>query len=284
MKTQKQKTGEAGWIKNKYLRRLGKLLLLFFPAGQTWEILTDYEGYVLLEEGQSAETFIRRWGTPEQVLRTLLEENSGAVRYFGKQAVLWGALAAAAFACAASMQGGIFAAQILLPLACLGFLHGREQIKVEGEFPHKEAGKRWAAAAGGLMFVLVAMTEAQIQYLLKYIETIPPYVGRFHVGKLLDRELIVCGMLALGLAVWMAKQAVTASVLYLAGAVHAVGALLFLMEVRSYLRSLDISALGEWNQVFWFPVLYYGIGAGVSLGIWAFLRAGRRTQSRGCTA
>ncbi|MCI8453337.1 MAG: hypothetical protein HFE84_01790 [Lachnospiraceae bacterium] len=283
MRNEKQRAKEPIWTKGRYLRRLGKFLLLFFPVRQAWEILTDYEGYFLLEE-EPAEALIRRWGTPDKVLRTLLEENPEAMRYFWKRAALWMALLVTICACAVSTQNGIFAAQVLIPPACLVFLHGREQAKVEGAFPQKEAGKRWAVAACGLIFLLVAIIEAQMQYLLKHIETIPPNIGGIHVGRLLDRELIVCEALVLGLAVWMAKQAVTASVLYLAGSAHAMGALLFLMEVHSYLRSMDISVLGAWNRVFLFPVLYYGIGAGVSLGIWTFLRTGRRTQSRGCTA
>lgn len=62
----KTKTDSRISAKQEYLHKLGKYLLLFFPANQVLEILGDYQEYISEEEEKAA--MEQQWGTPGQLM------------------------------------------------------------------------------------------------------------------------------------------------------------------------------------------------------------------------
>ncbi len=93
MKMKKRKCRPQIRSEQEYLFRLGRNLLLYFPAEQVMEILTDYKEYFHSgSEKRTVKEIIEQWGDPSEVTQDLLKEHPQARLYAAKWTLLWGAV------------------------------------------------------------------------------------------------------------------------------------------------------------------------------------------------
>lgn len=256
-----------------YLRRLGKYLALYLPAGQALDILDDYQQYFLLEKGTPAES-MQRWGTPEQALYILLAENPEAKGRFIRRAFFWGLFLLLSILAAAYGRPGLFSALLLMPVCLLGLIRARGQLQVERRFPLQVAGKKPVFALHVLLPAAILALEAQMQGMVRNMERLPPYIGKFPIGRVIDGECAAIGLLAFCLLIWMLLCASALSVRYMGGVWHALGALLFTVDMRGCLRCFS-GTPETGTMLFLFPLLYYILGVFFALlwEIWMKMQA-----------
>ena len=267
MKKMEMRHGETVLSDQTYLHRLGKYLLFYFPVKQVSEILADYQEYFLTaEEKRDTAGHTPQWGTPKEVLKALLEENPLSKIYFYKWSLFWGILLLLSVACLFYSGRPAFIAMILAPFSLLGLTHGWSQMKIERDFPEAEdkMKARVPLVVHCLIPVVVLFLETEIQFFIKNAGNMPLYIRNLPVGLVIDMEYAFFQLLFFLLMIWTGKRMVTTSVQYMAGATHALGAILFIMDIRRGLHSMNISG-SETGMLFMFPLVYYGIGLGLSI-------------------
>lgn len=248
-----------------YLLHLGKSLLFYFPVKQVSEILDDYQEYFLAEteHGDMPEN-APHCETPKDVLKALLNENPQAKNYFYKWSAIWGiALLLSVFFLFHSGQGMLIAT-VLMPLSVFGFIHGWSRIRLDADFPVKTTVSKKVLFVQCMVPVLVFLLEAEMQFFIKSAENLPLYIGNLPIGPFIDLEYAFFELLFFLLMIWMGKRMVTLSVQYMPGIIHAMGAMLFCMDTRKCLHSMDIS-FGSTERIFMLSLIFYGFGLALAL-------------------
>lgn len=276
MNISKMKRGSMISPKQEYLHRLGKCLLLFFPVKQVLEILSDYQEYVSAgKEEESMEHMVKQWGTPGHVLRALLEESPEAKRYFYKWLAFWGISMLLSLTVLLFVSQDIFL--ILIPVFVFGFLHGQGQLIIENHLLIKTDCSKRIFAAYVFLTLIVVLLEARIQYLVKNPDRVSSHIGRIPMGFVIDGEYVFFQFIILLLIVWMIKKAAALSIRYLPDVAYALGVMLFTVNVRNCLHSMNILMTEEVQMEFLFPVIYCGIGLGIAAAFKLYLSLmGRR--------
>lgn len=270
-----------GWARRpvssgeEYLKRLGCLLIWYFPAGQTTEILADYQEYFSLEGEDKISESLERWGTPEEALQTLLAENPGARGYFYRGAALWGALLLFSVFCLFYGGGGLLFAMLLLPPSLFGLVHGWGRVQLQRRFfPRREKAGKAVFLFHALAAAAVLLLELQMQLICRYADRLPLVVWDIPIGPLLNGECVLLELLVFCLALLMLLRALTRSVGYLAGVFHALGALAFIRWVQELLHSL--TSPEQLGTLMLFPLFYYGLGLGFALLAAGLIKMGKR--------
>lgn len=273
MKGKRSDTGRAAPSKREYLYQLGRYLLFYFPEDQALDILGDYQEY-FSREGLPPEESIRRWGTPEQALSSLLGENPGARGYGYRHGAFWGAFLLLALLCGAFLENGLLFSLLLLPLGLLGLSRAPACRRLEQRLaPPPPAGKR-GYLAHGLAAAAVVVLEAGAQGLLRQGPAFPAEIGGIPAGRLLSAGCLLLAVSMGLLLFWMLWRALSHSIRYLAGACHALGALAFMLGLRSMLFQLASPASA--GRALFGVLLYYGIGLLLALLLWGWMRPKRR--------
>ena len=256
-----------------YLYRLGRYLLLYFPEGQAVDILTDYQDY-FLQEALPPEESLRRWGTPEQALSSLLAENPGARRYGRRHLALWGAFLLLVLMGAGLSGNGPLFALLLLPPGLLGITRAFALGRLERRLPPPPPVGRGVYLAHALAAAAAVLLEAGMQWLLRLAPALPAAAGGIPAGRLLSAGCLMLAILAGLLLFWMLWRMLADSVCYLAGACHALGVCAAALSMRGMLYRLAsletarMAALGVLG--------YYGTGLLLALLCWGWMKAGRR--------
>lgn len=264
--------GRTASSAQEYLLDLGKSLLFYFPVKQVSEILDDYQEYFLTgeEHGDITEN-VPSWGTPKDVLKALLDENPPAKKYCYKWSAFCGFILLLSLFCLFHSGPGMLIAAVLMPLSIFGFIHGWSRIKLEAYFPLKTTGSKKILLAQCIVPVLVLLLETEMQFLMKdaanlplYVIILPSYAGNLPIGPVIDLEYAFFELLFFLLMIWTVKRMITRSVQYLPGIIHAMGAVLFCMEIRNCLHSMDIS-FGSTEHIFMLSLTFYGFGLVLTL-------------------
>lgn len=266
MKRKETRHGQAALSEQEFLHQLGKYLLFYFPVKQVSEILADYQEYFRTEEENGTlNKNASQWGTPKEVLKALLEESPLNRHYFCKWSAFWGIVLLLSVSCLLYSGRSLFIALVLVPLSFFGLIHGWSQMKMEADFPAETDHAKKFLAIHCLVPAVVFFLEAEMQFFMKQIGKLPPYIGHLPIGPVIDMEYAFFQFLFFLLLIWMIKRVITASIQYICGAAHALGAMVCIMDIRNCLHrmdlSIDSSGLGK---LFILSLLYYGIGLGLS--------------------
>lgn len=281
MKRKETKHGQTTLSEQEFLRQLGRYLLFYFPVKQVSEILADYQEYFQTEaENRDMNENVSRWGTPKEVTKALLEENPLARQYICKWSAFWGTALLLSLSCLLYSGCGIFITLILIPLSLFGLFHGWNQMKMEADFPEETDHSKKFLAIHCLVPIVVFFLEAEMQFFMKQIGNMPLYIGSLPIGPAIDMEYAFFQFLFFLLLIQAIKRAVTASIQYICGTAHALGAMVCIMDIRNSLHrmdlSIDSSGLG---RLFIFSLVYYGIGLGLSCLFWLASMYSRNLKS-----
>lgn len=237
-----------------YLNRLGKKLLLFFPAGQVLEILEDYQEHFSLgrEQGNTEESLIAALGSPEDAAADTLRE-SGQLSYCVRHTVRWGILLLLACGCLCLRKSyidfwvytGTYLFLLLGTVSLFILLHGRGRAAVENRFPGRTG--RLTAAMYLPPLLLLVILETLAQYFTAAGAKRPDFLNAGQVGQffalLLDSAWII---LALLLA-WILWKTCKDSVRYYPAAVCALGAALSIRELERFIHQSGSYIVWTWT-------------------------------------
>ena len=280
MKMKKRKCRPQIRSEQEYLFRLGRNLLLYFPAEQVMEILTDYKEYFHSgSDKRTVKEIIEQWGDPSQVTQDLLKEHPQARLYAAKWTLLWGAVLIFSVFAMFHIQNGIYLTIALPPLTLFGAMHGRAQNRLEHYF-QRSRPERKILAVHIVTAMFVILSEWEAQYIIMNIERILSFNEKMStrlmfteftfVGLILKIEFIFLVSLTFFLFLWMIKKVITSSVKYIADMVYISGAILFFWDINEYLLKIHITNIPEIKKLFFYPVFYYAVGLGLAL-LWKLL-------------
>lgn len=282
----KAKTGQE------YLYSLGRRLLWYFPFSQVKEVLSDYQEYfaVGIERGYGEEELMEQWGSPIDAAKRIVEENpqanTGLHIPFLREGI-WGLVFLLSLWSLSAVRNGGFFFLVFGSVSVFEFFHGWERAVLEPQFIKRTPVSGKLLLIYVLVLVLVGVLEAGMQYMLKnvgewtWIQTVVP-VSR--VGWMTDTAYAFFEMLFLLLCLWMLVKSIKDSVWYFPWSIHACGAMLFAMDIRKCLHSMDVSP-GYEGLDFWYSLVYYGAGLGLSVIFAVTLKAagagGQRERKEG---
>lgn len=272
------------------LNRLGIHLLLFFPLSQVQEILADYQEYLSLgrERGTSPEGLLQELKDPAVIRQELLGEMPKGRRFFILWNGGWGILfLLTLYVCLHSFSSYLPPVRVLIPLmislsvSLFALLHGRARAVLEqqlGILPVK----------GSFLLLqlfppaLTALTEYAMQWLLvRPPESIPATIGSRHVGPVISGGLCSLAFLLTLLLIGTLHKVRNRSIQYFPGAIHTLGAIFFLFDMRAILHSmdLDINDLEMLHREFMLPLYWYVAGLLLALLFVFLLKPGKKVSA-----
>lgn len=264
------------------LNRLGNYLLQYFPLNQVLEILEDYREYLSLgKERGSSEKLTEELEDPKAIARELLNETPAGLRRFWTWTLGFGTLAALAlYLCISPLSFRLpymsarFPLAVLLSLSLFSLFHGRARAVLERRFSiSPPLGKAfWFLQL--LIPAVTFLTEALMQWLLTLpVGNVPVMIGKWPVGIVTDFVLCLFLFLLCLLFLWILFQTLTRSVRYYSGAVHTLGGILFLLDIRAFLHSMNPDRhVDVLHRELLLPLWLYGAAALLALLFAFFLR------------
>ena len=272
------------------LNRLGAYLLQFFPLPQVQEILADYQEYLSLgrERGTSTEGLLQELKNPAGIRQELLGEMPKGGRFFLLWTGGWGALflftlyiCLHSFSCYISPITGLIPLMVSISVSLFALLHGKARATLErqlGILPPK--GSFWIPQL--FLLILTVLTEYTMQWLLvRPPASIPAAIGRWRIGPAINGVLCSLVFLLALLLIWTLFQVRKSSIQYYPGAIHTLGTILFLLDIRAILHKMDlnINDLEMLRREFMAPLYWYGTGLLLALLFVFLLKSTRNTQS-----
>ena len=273
------------------LYRLGVHLLLFFPLSQVQEILADYQEYLSLgrERGTSSEGLLQELKDPAGIRRELLGEMPKGRRFFILWNGGWGILfLLTLYVCLHSFSSYLPPVRVLIPLmislsvSLFALLHGRARAVLEqqlGILPVK----------GSFLLLqlfppaLTALTEYAMQWLLvRPPESLPTTIGSWPIGPVISGCLCSLAFLLTLLLIGTLLKVRKCSIQYFPGAIHTLGSIFFLFDMRAILHSMDLdfSDLKMLRREFILPLCWYVAGLLLALLFVFLLRPGKKKQAQ----
>ncbi len=273
------------------LYRLGVHLLLFFPLSQVQEILADYQEYLSLgrERGTSSEGLLQELKDPAGIRRELLGEMPKGRRFFILWNGGWGILfLLTLYVCLHSFSSYLPPVRVLIPLmislsvSLFALLHGRARAVLEqqlGILPVK----------GSFLLLqlfppaLTALTEYAMQWLLvRPPESLPTTIGSWPIGPVISGCLCSLAFLLTLLLIGTLLKVRKCSIQYFPGAIHTLGSIFFLFDMRAILHSMDLdfSDLEMLRREFILPLCWYVAGLLLALLFVFLLRPGKKKQAQ----
>ena len=273
------------------LYRLGVHLLLFFPLSQVQEILADYQEYLSLgrERGTSSEGLLQELKDPAGIRRELLGEMPKGRRFFILWNGGWGILfLLTLYVCLHSFSSYLPPVRVLIPLmislsvSLFALLHGRARAVLEqqlGILPVK----------GSFLLLqlfppaLTALTEYAMQWLLvRPPESLPTTIGSWPIGPVISGCLCSLAFLLTLLLIGTLLKVRKCSIQYFPGAIHTLGSIFFLFDMRAILHSMDLdfSDLKMLRREFILPLCWYVAGLLLALLFVFLLRTGKKNQAQ----
>lgn len=273
------------------LYRLGVHLLLFFPLSQVQEILADYQEYLSLgrERGTSPEGLLQELKDPAGIRRELLGEMPKGRRFFILWNGGWGILfLLTLYVCLHSFSSYLPPVRVLIPLmislsvSLFALLHGRARAILEqqlGILPVK--GSFWLLQ----LFppALTVLTEYAMQWLLvRPPESLPTTIGSWPIGPVISGCLCSLAFLLTLLLIGTLLKVRKCSIQYFPGAIHTLGSIFFLFDMRAILHSMDLdfSDLKILRREFMLPLYWYVAGLLLALLFVFLLRPGKKKQAQ----
>ena len=260
------------------LNRLGNYLLLYFPLRQVCEILEDYQEYLSLEkERGNFERLTLELENPRTITQELLKETpqGEGLRRFRTWTAGWGLLAAITlYLYISPLRFSYISARLplfaLFVLSVFSLIHGRARFVLEQRLNVSISFGRCYWFSQLLIPLPVLLTESVMQRLLALpAGAIPFTIGKWPIGIVINSVLCLFIFLLCLILLWMLLQTFTRSIRYYPAAIHSLGAILFLLDMRFFLHRMDLNLYtnAALHQELMLPLWLYGAGillAGVS--------------------
>lgn len=268
-----------------FLIALGRQLLPYFPLPQTIEVLEDYEEYLLWKReeecGECAQTKpstpVRLWESPKQIALALRREQPQSSSYFCRHTVVWGILLLALISLfyatfsTPHVSFGFFCFLAAAPISVFSLLCGRGRLVVERRFSAAPPHAKQTVAFHLIFFVIAALAETSMQCLLQNSDFLLAYLPPASVGATVDTIFVFFLLLTAALLSWALRCSATFSIYAFPTAVHALGTLLFLADIRRILHSMALPVISpSWE--FALSLRFYAMGLLLSLLFYLFLR------------
>lgn len=278
------------WRHNLAVRLLG-----WFPAGQTIEILEDYqEQFELgLEQGKAESDLLAEMGRPSTIVRDLLAEDRKARLRRRKQwpwvvmCVLAGWLLLTLIRTFEfGYTGfGLFYAEHIVQIGVLAvvlgtaslfvLLRARDRAVVEHRFPTQKTPTVWLFLPP-VVFAMVL--NGFIIYLCTFAWTFPRTVRLYLVIGIESSVLTLCILL-----IWTLARCFSGSIRYLPAAIHAAGCICYILCTGVLCHGIDFEGMaGDLHYIWFLPCLLpYAVGIVLALAVWLVLRAAGKPRKEG---
>lgn len=267
-------------------------LLGWFPAGQTIEILEDYQEQFELgrEQGKYETDLLAEMGRPSTIVRDLLAEDRKA-RMRHKKQRLWTVMCVISgwlmLALARlfelghtglgwlydeyNIQFGVLAV-VLGTVSLFVLLHVRERAEVERRFPAEKKPTVW-------LFLLPLAIAALVNGSIIYLCTSP-----WHFYKTVRLYLIIgiesSVLILFILIIWALARCFSGSIRYLPAAIHAAGCVCYVLCTGILYGHIDFEGMfGELLYNWFLPALLpYAVSVVLAAGVWFVIRRKPRKE------
>lgn len=267
----------------------------WFPAGQTIEILEDYQEQFEMgrEAGKPETDLLAEMGRPSTIVRDLLAEDRKARRQRKKR---WGWIALCVISgwtivmlmrtfesgywgigqifIGRPVQMGVLAV-VMGTVSLFVLLRVRDRAVVERRFP---AQKTPAAGVFLLPFVFAMVMNGFLIYLCA-----SPW-SFYRAVRLYLVVWIESSVLALFLLmIWTLARCFSGSIRYLPAAIHAAGCACFILCTGLFCSGIDFEGrFGDLLYIWFLPCLLpYAVGVVLAAGVWLVIRMGGLPRKEG---
>lgn len=278
------------WRHNLAVRLLG-----WFPAGQTIEILEDYQEQFELgrEQGKAESDLLAEMGRPSTIVRDLLAEDRKARLRRRKQwpwvvmCVLAGWLLLVLmrtfefgytgfgwFYSEHIVQIGVLAV-VLGTVSLFVLLRVRDRAVVEQRFPTQKMPTVWLYL---LPVALAMVLNGFIIYLCTALWSFPRTVRLYLVIGIESSVLILCILM-----IWTLARCFSGSIRYLPAAIHAAGCICYILCTGVLCHGIDFEGMvGNLLYIWFLPCLLpYAVSITLALAVWLVLRAAGKPRKEG---
>ena len=278
------------WRHNLAVRLLG-----WFPAGQTIEILEDYQEQFELgrEQGKTESDLLAEMGRPSTIVRDLLAEDRKARLRRRKQwpwvvmCVLAGWLLLVLmrtfefgytgfgwFYSEHIVQIGVLAV-VLGTASLFVLLHVRDRAVVEQRFPTQKIPTVWLYL---LPVVFAMVLNGFIIYLCTALWSFPRTIRFYLVIGIESSVLILCILL-----IWTLARCFSGSIRCLPAAIHAAGCICYILCTGVLCHGVDFEGMAGNLLYIWFLpcLLPYVVSIVLALAVWLVLRAAGKPHKEG---
>lgn len=278
------------WRHNLAVRLLG-----WFPAGQTIEILEDYQEQFELgrEQGKAESDLLAEMGRPSTIVRDLLAEDRKARLRRRKQwpwvvmcvlagwlllvlmrAFEFGYTGFGWFYSEHIVQIGVLAV-VLGTVSLFVLLRVRDRAVVEQRFPTQKMPTVWLYL---LPVALAMVLNGFIIYLCTALWSFPRTVRLYLVIGIESSVLILCILM-----IWTLARCFSGSIRYLPAAIHAAGCICYILCTGVLCHGIDFEGMvGNLLYIWFLPCLLpYAVSITLALAVWLILRAAGKPRKEG---
>lgn len=245
-----------------YLKELYKHLIWYYPPRQVKEIIMDYQEFFTVgkEKGVDTDSLIEEWGHPKTVVLALNKENPFSRLHLYRQAGLILTSIICFISCFYHFLYGVMGFLIFESVILFTLLHGTQRLQIEQGLPRTAGRSLSVWLFNILVSISVIMLEVGMQYLSRNIDHVPENIGGLPIGYVIDMICVFCIVSTAVFFIWLLRYTMFQSIRYYGGLIHSMGAILFMLEIRMILRSMDLATKSQFSKDILECLSYYGMG------------------------